>query len=123
MYARDKAKRIPLIVHHAAQAYGPTGGMWPVHDQAQSDWFRPFYTVNAAFGLGLLFLLAGYFVPNSCERKGPARFLRERWAHIGVPLMSIVLLVHLPAVYLTGSHPATDGRAARARGAPPTLGA
>jgi glucans biosynthesis protein C len=95
-----------VIVHHAAQAYGPTGGMWPVHDQAQSDWFRPFYTVNAAFGLGLLFLLAGYFVPNSCERKGPARFLRERWAHIGVPLMSIVLLVHLPAVYLTGSHPA-----------------
>ncbi len=94
-----------VIVHHAAQAYGPTGGMWPVHDQAQSDWFRPFYTVNAAFGLALLFLLAGYFVPGSCERKGPERFLRERWARIGVPLVSIVLLVHLPAVYLTGSRP------------------
>jgi peptidoglycan/LPS O-acetylase OafA/YrhL len=95
-----------VIVHHAAQAYGPTGGMWPVHDQAQSDWFLPFYTVNAAFGLGLLFLLAGYFVPSSYERKGPRRFLRERWVRIGVPLVSFALLIHLPAVYLLGSHPA-----------------
>jgi hypothetical protein len=76
-----------VIVHHAAQAYGPTGGAWPVHDPAQSDWFRPFYTVNTAVGLGLLFLLAGYFVPSSCDRKGAGRFLKERWARIGVPLV------------------------------------
>lgn len=25
-----------VIIHHAAQAYGPTGGFWPVHDRAQS---------------------------------------------------------------------------------------
>jgi Erythromycin esterase/Acyltransferase family len=85
-----------VIVRHSAQAYGPTGGMWPVHDQAQSDWFRPFYTVNSAFDLGLLFLLAGYFVPSSYERKGPGRFLRERWVRIGVPLVSFALLIHLP---------------------------
>jgi len=24
-----------VIIHHAAQAYGPTGGVWPVHDHAQ----------------------------------------------------------------------------------------
>ena len=47
-----------VIVHHAAQAYGPTGGFWPVHDHAQSGWFSPFYTANAAFGMGLMFLLA-----------------------------------------------------------------
>src|SRR5262249_2482724 len=35
-----------VIIHHAAQAYGPTGGFWPVHDRAQSDWFTPFYTAN-----------------------------------------------------------------------------
>lgn len=40
-----------VIVHHAAQAYGPTGGAWPVHDRAQSGWFTPFYTANAAFGM------------------------------------------------------------------------
>jgi hypothetical protein len=63
-----------VIVHHAAQAYGPTGGFWPVHDHAQSDWFNPFYTVNAAFGMGLLFLVAGYFTDASLEREGPGAF-------------------------------------------------
>src|SRR5215469_12724119 len=95
-----------VIVHHAAEAYGPTGGAWPVHDRVHSDWFRPFYTVNSAFGLGMLFLLAGYFVPGSCGRKGARRFLNERWARIGVPLVLLALVVHLPVAYLLKSRPA-----------------
>jgi glucans biosynthesis protein C len=95
-----------VIIHHAAQAYGPTGGFWPVHDRAQSDWFTPFYTANAAFGMGLMFLLAGYFVPPSCDRKGARRFLRGRWLRIGIPLASLVLLLHLPVVYMLAGMPA-----------------
>ncbi len=95
-----------VIVHHAAQAYGPTGGFWPVHDKAQSAWFTPFYTANAAFGMGLLFLVAGYFTAASLARKGTKLFLRERWARIGIPLASLVLLVHLPAAYLIAGRPA-----------------
>ena len=94
-----------VIVHHAAQAYGPTGGFWPVEDSVTSDWFIPFYTVNAAVGLGLLFLLAGYFLPPSYDRKGSRRFIRERWARIGVPLVFFVLAVHLPLVYFASGRP------------------
>lgn len=94
-----------VIIHHAAQAYGPTGGFWPVEDQATSEWFVPFYTVNAAIGLGLLFLVAGYFLPGSYERKGPRRFLKERWARIGVPLVFFVLAVNVPLVYLASGRP------------------
>ncbi|MGT2462584.1 acyltransferase family protein [Sinomonas atrocyanea] len=94
-----------VIVHHAAQAYGPTGGFWPVKDAATSDWFRPFYTVNAAVGLGLLFLLAGFFLPRSFDRKGPRRFLKERWARIGVPLVFFVFIVNMPLVYLATGRP------------------
>ncbi|MGY3546420.1 glucan biosynthesis protein C [Bradyrhizobium sp. USDA 4472] len=94
-----------VIVHHAGQAYGPTGGFWPVHDRAQSDWFTPFYTANAAFGMGLMFMLAGYFVPPSYDRKGPRLFLMGRWRRIGIPLAILVLLVHLPVVYLVEGGP------------------
>jgi surface polysaccharide O-acyltransferase-like enzyme len=94
-----------VIIHHAAQAYGPTGGFWPVHDRAQSDWFTPFYTANAAFGMGLMFLLAAYFVPPSYDRKGARLFLRGRWRRIGIPLAVLVLLVHLPVVYLLAGMP------------------
>jgi glucans biosynthesis protein C len=56
---------VMVIARHATQAYGPTGGTWPVTDPRPSDWFRPFYTGNDAIGMGLLFFLAGYFVPRS----------------------------------------------------------
>ena len=95
-----------VIVHHAAQAYGPTGGSWPVHDRQQSEWFTPFYTANAAFGMGLMFLLAGYFAPPSYDRKGARLFLAGRWLRIGVPLVSLVLLLHLPVAYMLAGRPA-----------------
>jgi hypothetical protein len=93
-----------VIVHHAALAYGPHGGYWPMQDRAQSHWFLPFYIVNSAVGLGLLFLLAGYFVPGSYDRKGGWDFLRGRWIRLGVPL-GCFLLAQLPTLYLLGSHP------------------
>jgi len=91
---------VGVVAHHAAQAYGPTGGEWVLADQANSRWFEPFYLVNAAFGMGLLFLLAGYFVPKAYDRKGAGRFLKERWLRVGVPMTIFILVVHLPIVYL-----------------------
>jgi surface polysaccharide O-acyltransferase-like enzyme len=96
-----------VIAHHAAQPYGPTGGAWPVTDPGNIAWLGPFFMVNAAFGMGLLFLLAGYFVPGSYDRKGPRRFLRDRWTRIGVPLVAFASLVHVPVAYFTASGAST----------------
>jgi fucose 4-O-acetylase-like acetyltransferase len=90
-----------VIGHHAAQPYGPTGGDWPITGQGNLEWLGPLFPLGAAFGMGLLFLLAGYFVPRSYDRKGANRFLRERFVRIGLPMAIFVLLVHVPVVYLT----------------------
>jgi glucan biosynthesis protein C len=90
-----------VVAHHAAQPYGPTGGDWVTSDPASMAWLGPFFTVNAAFGMGLLFFLAGYFVPGSYDRRGATPFLSARWIRIGVPLALVVLFVHVPVVYLT----------------------
>lgn len=90
-----------VIGHHAAQPYGPSGGDWPITDQGNLEWLGPLFPLGAAFGMGLLFLLAGYFVPRSYDRKGAHRFLRERLLRIGLPMVVFVLLVHVPIVYLT----------------------
>lgn len=90
-----------VIGHHAAQPYGPTGGEWPITDQGNLEWLGPLFPLGAAFGMGLLFLLAGYFVPKSYDKKGANRFLRERFLRIGLPMVIFVLLVHVPVVYLT----------------------
>lgn len=101
---------VMVVAHHAAQPYGPTGGAWPVADPANLEWLGSFFLVNAAFGMGLLFLLAGYFVPGSYDRKGRSRFLKDRWARIGQPLLFFALFVHVPAMYfLDPSKPSVGG--------------
>lgn len=92
-----------VIAHHAGQAYSEAAGDWPVTDSAQSGWFAPFFFVNAAFGMGLMFILAGYFTPASFDRKGGPLFLKERWMRIGVPVAIFALAVHIPIGYFV--HP------------------
>ncbi len=54
-----------------------------------------FLGVNAAFFMGLFFLLAGYYTPASYDRKGRRRFLLDRLVRIGIPLL-IGLFVIVP---------------------------
>lgn len=88
-----------VVVHHAAQAYGPTGFSWPIMNPTHAAILGPFFAVNAAFGLGLLFLIAGYFVPRAYERKGARRFLAERLIRLGLPLVFVSLVLLLPVMY------------------------
>ncbi|WP_049662680.1 acyltransferase family protein [Bacillus sp. FJAT-27231] len=75
-----------VIVHHAGQAYGP-GGWWYFQSAESIPWLGRFFTVNAAFFMSLFFFLSAYFVPASFARKGPRRFLIERFKRIGIPLL------------------------------------
>jgi DNA-binding CsgD family transcriptional regulator len=38
---------ILVIVHHAGQPYGPTGGRWPIFDTERAAILGPFFAVNA----------------------------------------------------------------------------
>lgn len=52
-----------------------------------------FLAVNAAFFMGLFFLLAGYYTPRSFDRKGSGQFLADRFTRIGIPLLMGLLLI------------------------------
>ena len=88
-----------VIAHHAAQAYGPTGGAWPIFNPERSALLGPFFSVNAAFFMGLLFLLSGYFVPRSYDRKGAAAFLKGRFIRLGIPVLFFALFAFGPMAY------------------------
>lgn len=81
---------ILVVVHHAGQPYGG-GGEWPIQESARSDVLNVFFPVNAAFFMGLFFLIAAYFFPTSCDRKGAGAFLRDRVVRLGVPLLVVGL--------------------------------
>lgn len=98
----DKLKvglTILVIAHHAGQSYGPTGGSWPIFNDEQSALLGPFFSVNAAFFMGLFFLISGYFTPHSLDRKGTASFLKNRFIRFGIPVFLHSTLVTIPIVY------------------------
>ncbi len=64
-----------------------------------------FLMLNQAYFMGLLFLLSGYFTPESYERKGPGKFLLDRLLRLGVPTLVYVFMLKPLAAW--GSHQIT----------------
>lgn len=80
-----------IIFHHAGQTYGD-GGDWaykPSNPAEIMPWIWHFFTVNAAFIMGLFFLISGYFVPTSYDKKGCKVFILKKLTHLGIPLLII----------------------------------
>ena len=78
-----------VVVHHLMVIYSGSGG-WPYHEGRQDlitsalgKWFT---SVNASYFMGLFLLVSAYFVPGSYDRKGAARFLKDRLIRLGIPL-------------------------------------
>ncbi|MFX1327394.1 MAG: acyltransferase family protein [Promethearchaeota archaeon] len=87
---------ILVILHHAAIAYGGSGG-WAVREAA-SDSISPiiftlFNAINQSFFMSAFFLLAGYFTPRSYEEKGSLKFLKDRLIRLGIPLILLILII------------------------------
>lgn len=93
---------VAVIAHHAAQAYGPTGGSWPIQEPTLAAILGPFFMVNRSFGMSLFFMIAGYFAAMACDRSGPQRFARSRLRRLGMPLLIFSLLILLLQVFVVG---------------------
>jgi len=91
-----------VIAHHVGQAYGPTGGWWPVQEPTQAAILGPFFMVNRSFGMSLFFLIAGYFTVMACDIHGPRAFLKSRLLRLGLPLLAFSLLVLVLQVFVFG---------------------
>lgn len=95
---------IVLVVSvHAAVTYSHVGGWYfmedPKPDQATMLFFAYYEMGLQAFFMGFLFLIAGYFVPRAFDRKGTAKFLRDRFVRLGIPTLIYMFVVHPFAVY------------------------
>lgn len=98
---------ILVIAHHVGQAYGPTGGWWPVQEEARAPLLGPFFTVNRSFFMSLFFMISGYFSVRSYRSKGARTFLRERALRLGLPVLAFALVM-IPLqtfVFAPGSPP------------------
>lgn len=89
-----------VVAHHSGQAYGPTGGVWPVTDNNRANWLGEFFFINASYMMGLYFFISGYFMLFSLKRKTNAQFVKDRLVRLGIPLLFFTFFVFLPFNYL-----------------------
>jgi glucan biosynthesis protein C len=80
-----------VLSMHAADTYSPLGNWYlvqrPAIGQLTLLTFAAWQMYLQSFFMGLLFFVAGVFVPPSIDRKGPARFLRDRAFRLGLPVL------------------------------------
>ncbi len=91
-----------VIVVHANVIYGPVGQFFGYEDRSTAGdvsdiVFILISVLIQAFFMGLLFLVAGYFVTGSHERKGSGRFVKDRFMRLGVPSLIFIFFL-APAI-------------------------
>ncbi|MBU6399570.1 MAG: acyltransferase family protein [Verrucomicrobia bacterium] len=96
-----------VVAVHASVTYSGVGSWYYTErievDRASLLLFVAFEACTQAYFMGLLFLIAGYFVPASFDRKGAKRFLADRAWRLGMPTLIYAFLVHpLINYYLLG---------------------
>jgi surface polysaccharide O-acyltransferase-like enzyme len=93
-----------VIVVHSDVIYGPIGQFFGFEDRAEELGVSEILLaiigiLLQSFFMGLLFLLAGYFVPNSLARKGQRRFILDRAKRLGIPSLIFILALAPLIVY------------------------
>jgi peptidoglycan/LPS O-acetylase OafA/YrhL len=107
-----------VLLHHSVLAYAV---LWPAQprtfrilpapivDPQRWAGFDVLAAFNDTFFMALMFLLSGLFVWPSLERKGGARFLRDRILRLGVPFAVVagilMPLAYYPSYAATGADP------------------
>lgn len=88
---------ILVVLHHVALVYGASAPFYyvepPFDDPDAFRGFLIFVLFNQAWFMGAFFLLAGYFTPDSYDRKGAAEFLKERLIRLGIPVLVFLFIL------------------------------
>ncbi|GGA82861.1 acyltransferase family protein [Puia dinghuensis] len=102
-----------VLSMHAAVTYSGHGS-WYYNEKTHLSLGEEFTFVTyqvflQSFFMGLLFFVAGYFVPGAYDRKGGLRFLRDRAYRLGLPsLLWIFVLQPITGYYAAGNWAADD---------------
>ena len=104
---------ILVVLHHLAITYGADGS-WSYLERPTTELtailLSLLTTLDHFFFMGAFFLIAGYFVPGSLDRKGTWQFIKDRLVRLGIPLLVFGFLVSPFTSYISDiQHGQWDG--------------
>ena len=80
-----------VILHHSMITYAKNTCCWFIQQNSIgppiSDLLNLVISFNQSFFMGMFFLISGYFVPASLEKKGSWKFIQDRLRRLGIPLL------------------------------------
>ncbi len=85
-----------VVLHHVAVGYGGSGD-WPIRE-TPDDGLSPilfflFNAINQSYFMSFFYLLSGYFLPRSYDKKGPGKCLKDRLSRLGIPLLAYIVFI------------------------------
>ncbi len=87
-----------VVMIHTAVTYSGLGDWYYNEDTELGLVSTILFGVSMAFTqayfMGILFLLAGYFVPGAYDKKGFGQFIKDRLVRLGIPALIYMLLIH-----------------------------
>jgi glucans biosynthesis protein C len=86
------ALTVLIVLQHTSFAYA-AGNWWYFTDSRQEPLLAAFFVVNRSFRMSLFFLIAGYFMPYVCDRKGARPYLKDRFRRFGLPILAFLGLI------------------------------
>jgi glucan biosynthesis protein C len=94
-----------VVLIHTGVTYGGIGG-WDFVEAHEVLWLKVLTTTiisfSQSFVLGAFFFISAYFLPRSLEKKGPARFLLDRFIKLGIPYLLYYFLI-MPVLVTLGN--------------------
>lgn len=88
---------ITVVMFHLAVTYSGFGSFYYVEgkplDTLSTFWFAFYLTFQQGYFMGFLFMLAGYFVAGSYDRKGFGKFIKDRFIRLGIPALIYMVVI------------------------------
>jgi len=86
-----------VVLIHSAVTYSCIGSWYYTEPQPMSVFEKLFFFLFQShaqgFSMSLFFFIAGYFIPDSLERKGVKTFILDRLKRLGIPVLVYILLI------------------------------
>ena len=92
-----------VVLQHIAVTYSGFGSWYYVEPGqigiVQTVVFGFHQSFTQGYLMGILFLIAGYFTPDSYDKKGFRTFVKDRFIRLGIPTIIYMLVIHPVLVF------------------------
>jgi len=87
-----------VVIMHLAVTYSGMGGWYVIESKElgafQTAFFGLYQSFTQAYFMGFLFLISGYFVKKSYDKKGFWQFIYDRFVRLGIPTLIYMILIN-----------------------------